>query len=191
MTAFAGVRGTGDWGTDERPKNFREGILWMNPNGMAPIFALTAKMGKKMVNDPEFSWWDEPNDLVRLRINGALTSSATDFVVDSVDPSASNLQSHWGTALNLKPGDLLMVEPAADAAVLSTEIVKVTAVTGATAFSVLRGRANTSAAAITDNSHLLKIGSVYSEGTRSPEATSRNPVKYLSLIHISEPTRPY
>lgn len=26
--AVAGLRGTGDWATDERPKNFREMILW-------------------------------------------------------------------------------------------------------------------------------------------------------------------
>lgn len=28
LGALAGLRGTGDWGTDERPKNFREYILW-------------------------------------------------------------------------------------------------------------------------------------------------------------------
>ncbi len=28
MTAVAGLRGTGDFGTDERPKSFREYILW-------------------------------------------------------------------------------------------------------------------------------------------------------------------
>ena len=26
--AVAGLRGTGDWATDERPKNFREMVLW-------------------------------------------------------------------------------------------------------------------------------------------------------------------
>lgn len=26
--AVAGLRGTGDWAMDERPKNFREMILW-------------------------------------------------------------------------------------------------------------------------------------------------------------------
>ena len=46
MTAFAGLRGTGDWGTDERPKNFRELILWANPNCRAPLFALMARMKK-------------------------------------------------------------------------------------------------------------------------------------------------
>ncbi|KKL16903.1 hypothetical protein LCGC14_2490890, partial [marine sediment metagenome] len=64
MAAVAGLRGTGDWGSDERPKNFREMILWRNPNGTSPIFALMSRVQKESVNDPEFSWWDEPNDIV-------------------------------------------------------------------------------------------------------------------------------
>lgn len=55
MAAVAGLRGTGDWGTDERPKNFREYILWRNPNGDTPLTALMAKTGKESVDDPEFS----------------------------------------------------------------------------------------------------------------------------------------
>ena len=188
MTAFAGVRGTGDWGTDERPRNFREGILFLNPNGMAPIFGLSSKMGKKTVDDPEFSWWDEPNNLVRLRVNGALSASATAAVVDSDDPAAGSIDAHWGTALNLKAGDLLMVEPATDEVNLNTEVVKVTGVTTATAFTIARGAAGTTAAAITDNAYLLKIGSAYAEGTRAPDATSRNPIKYYNLTEIFKNT---
>ena len=188
MTAFAGVRGTGDWGTDERPKNFREGILFLNPNGMAPIFGLSSKMGKKTVDDPEFSWWDEPNNLVRLQLSGALSASASTVGVDSNDPAEGSIDAHWGTASNLKAGDLLMVEPAADAANLNTEVVKVTSVTSATSFEVSRGAAGTTAAAITDNSYLLKIGSAYSEGTRAPDATSRNPIKYYNLTEIFKNT---
>jgi len=55
MSAIAGLRGTGDWGTDERPKSFRDNVLRYNPNGTAPIFALTAKAKKRTVDDPEFN----------------------------------------------------------------------------------------------------------------------------------------
>jgi hypothetical protein len=54
--AVAGLRGTGDWSADERPKNFREYILWRNPNGTAPLHALTAKMKSEKTDDPEFAW---------------------------------------------------------------------------------------------------------------------------------------
>ena len=71
MSGIAGLRGTGDWGTDERPKSFREGILRFNPNGTAPIFALSSKAKKRSVTDPEFAWWCEGNVLIRLQVNGA------------------------------------------------------------------------------------------------------------------------
>lgn len=58
-TTFLGMRGTGDWGTDERPKNFREGILFDNPNGTAPLTAILSRMDNTRVDDPEFSWWTQ------------------------------------------------------------------------------------------------------------------------------------
>lgn len=186
MAAVAGLRGTGDWGTDERPKNFREMILFRNPNGAAPIFALMSRIAEEEVDDPEFSWWDEPNDHVRLQVNGALTNVATTVVVDSADPDASVPDRSWGLATHLKPGDLLLVERdgVAEPAAWANEIIRVVSITNTTTFVVTRGQAGTTAAAIEDNSFLTLIGSAYGEGTAAPDATSRNPIKYSNFCQI-------
>jgi hypothetical protein len=57
-SGIAGLRGsgTGDYAADERPKNFREMILWRDPNGGTPLTALMSKMKTEAVDDPEFSW---------------------------------------------------------------------------------------------------------------------------------------
>ncbi len=188
MTAIAGLRGTGNWETDERPKNFREFILKRNPNGTAPMFALMAKVGKESVDDPEFAWWDEPNDLVRLQVAGALNSSDTLVTVDSSDPSTGTPHNHWGLAKHLVPGDLLLVEPATDAATFDHEILKVTSVVSDTQFMVERAQAGTSAASIANDLYLLKIGSVFAEGTGPPQATTRNPIKYYNYTQIFKTT---
>ena len=186
MSAVAGLRGTGDWGTDERPKNFRESILWMDPNGEAPLLGLTAKVkGKSMTtDDPEFSWWSEPRDIIRLQVNGALGTGDTLVTVDSTDPDASNIKKNWGTATHLVPGDVLMVEPTADAAVDNHERVFVVAVHSDTSFTVSRGAMGTTAAAIADDAYLLHVGSAFGEGTAEPRATSRNPVKFYNYTQI-------
>lgn len=184
MAAVAGLRGTGDWGTDERPKNFRELILFRNPNGSAPLFALAARIATEKVDDPEFSWWDEPNDLVRVQFDAAFTNVATSLTVDSADPSASAPGIPYGNATHLKPGDLLMIEVAAEAQVFTHEIMQVATVTSATAFTVTRGVAGSTAIAISNNDYALKIGSAYAEGTTSPDATSRNPIKYSNFCQI-------
>jgi len=184
--AFAGLRGTGDWGTDERPKNFREMILWLNPNGDAPIFALSSKANKESTDDPEFNWWCEPNDQIRLKVNGALDNSplTTTITVGGIEPSISDLGVNWGSALSLKPGDLLLVEPLTETLLFTHEILLVTQVASATVFTVQRAFAGTAIANIADLSFLLRIGSAYAEGTSSPNATSRNPVKYNNLCQI-------
>lgn len=184
MTAVAGLRGTGSFGTDERPKNFREMIQFLNPNGDTPLFGLTSKVKKRTVDDPEYAWWDEPNDLVRLQVNGSHTSGLTLINVDSGDPDSTTLDKNWGTATNLKPGDLLMVEPASDNATFAPEFIRVTSVISDTQFNVERGAAGSTAATINDNVFLLLMGSAYAEGTASPDATSRNPIKYSNFVQI-------
>lgn len=184
MAAVAGLRGTGDWATDERPKNFREFILFRNPNGTTPITALMARIAKETTDDPEFNWWDEPDDITRLLVNGALGAGDTTVVVDSSDPSTSDPDARWGVATHLAAGDILMVEPAADAAVFTVEYIVVTGVQSETQFTVKRGQLGSTAGAISDNANLLRIGSVFSEGSQSPAAVSRNPIKYTNFCQI-------
>lgn len=186
MSGVAGLRGTGDWATDERPKNFREFILRRNPNGSTPIFALMARVAKESTDDPEFSWWDEPNDIVRLTVNksGDYTATDTTIVVDSADPSTSAPTNSWGEATHLKPGDLLLVEPSADNATYDHEIIRVESVQSATQFTCTRGAAGTSAAAIANNANLFLIGSAYAEGTAEPDSATRNPIKYYNYTQI-------
>jgi hypothetical protein len=173
--AFAGLRGTGDWGTDERPKNFREMILWRNPNGSAPLTALLSKMASEKTDDPEFAWWEEELKPIRLQLNGVMNTTTTTSLVVQAETSLIS------GGLNLVPGDVLLVETS-DAT--TAEIIRVNAVTSDTAFDVIRAQAGTSAAAIPDATRITKIGNVFSEGSTSPTVTNRNPTKKLNYAQI-------
>jgi hypothetical protein len=190
MAGVAGLRSTADWGTDERPKNFREGVLRYNPSGTAPIFALSsqAQRKSKSTNDPEFSWWSEGNVITRLQVNGTHAATDTLINVDSVDPSAANFAANRGTATNLKNGDILLVEPTADNATFNHELVEVEGVLSDGQFNVRRGAGGTTAATIADNVWLLLISSAYAEGTGVPQATSRNPIKQSNYTQIFKDT---
>src|SRR5690606_15943145 len=110
---FAGLRGTGSWGADERPKNFREMILWAEPNGRAPFTALSAKMKTESTDDPEFSWWEETlkPSIVYINNSGGYDSSpsTTTFAVDH-GPGTHPETDTTLTGLQFVPGDLLMIE---------------------------------------------------------------------------------
>lgn len=182
--AVAGLRGTGSFGTDERPKDFREMILMREPNGDAPLFALTSKSRKRTVTDPEYAWWDEPMDIIRLVGSGTYTSSDTVITVVGNDPNAANPERVYGAADHLKEGDLLLIQPVTDTNAYAAEMVEVVAVISSTQFVVKRGAAGTTAASIADAQGFLLIGSVYSEGTSAPSAVSRNPIKYSNYTQI-------
>lgn len=186
--AIAGLRGTGDWGTDERPKDFREGILRFNPNGTAPIYALSSKAGRRKVTDPEFIWWGEGNVIIRLQVNGALAAADTLVTVDSADPTITTMGANLGTATNLKPGDILLVEPATDSATFNHELLEVDTVMSDTQFVVRRGAGGTTPATIANDIWLTVIGSAYAEGTGVPRSVTRNPIKNNNYIQIFKDT---
>ena len=181
--AVAGMRGTGDWGTEERPKNFRELILWRDPNGSAPLTALMSKMRKETTDDPEFNWWEEELKPIRVKVAAVATTGQVSVTLSTTEDAA---------ALDLVAGDVLMVEedPAA-AASYGIELVQVTTdPTAANTLAITRGAANTLAntATIATDTYLLKIGSAYEEGTGAAKASSRNPTKYNNYTQIFKTT---
>lgn len=173
MASFAGLRGTGSWGTDERPKNFREMILWENPNGSAPLFALSAKIGKETVDDPEFSWWEERQGIVRLTVAFATGFATTD-----------NTLTIASGGLQLVAGDVLQVEVATQGTSYSDELALVSSITSDTVIVIKRGVANTTAAPILQGANLTKIGSAFEEGSAAPGISLRNPTKLTNYCEI-------
>lgn len=171
MTAVAGLRGTGDWGTDERPKNFREMILWRRPNGNAPLTALLSKTKSQKVDDPEFAWWEEELNAIRVQINGG-TYATTDVTV-TIDSGG----------LDLVVGDVLLREAALTSA-YSHEIVTVSSITSDTVIVIARAAAGSTATPIADDTYFTKIGNVFEEGSTSPGASTRNPTKLYNYNQI-------
>ena len=176
--AFAGLRGSGSWGTDERPKNFREMILFLNPKGSAPLFALTSKIRKETVDDPEFSWWEESLGNIRLAVNFTTGFSTTDNTL-TVDAGSATING----GLELVAGDVLMVEKAESVA-YDNELMLVSSVTSDTVIVVKRGIAGTTAAPALDDVFLTKIGNAFEEGSGAPDVVLNNPTKVTNYCQI-------
>jgi len=172
--AIASLRGTGDWGTDERPKSFREMILWRRPNGSAPLLAFTSKTKSQSLTDPEFAWWEEELNAIRVRISytTGYATSATTLVVDTS-----------GDAQDLVAGDVLLVEAALTSS-YTHELLVVSSVDSSTQFVVKRAQAGTTAATIAHQTYLTKIGNVFAEGTGAPGVSTRNPTKLYNYVQI-------
>lgn len=178
-TTVAGLRSSGDFGTSERPRNFREMILWRDPNGSAPLTALMARMRKESVDDSEFNWWEEEQKAIRVKVSATITSAITTVALITTEEA---------TALDLVEGDMLLVEKL-EVTTYSYELVRVTSTpTAAGTLAITRGAANTTAATIPADAYLLKIGSSYAEGSGAPASATRNPTKYTNYAQIFKTT---
>lgn len=162
--ALPGMKSTSDFATDERPKNWREGILLLEPRNKAPLAALTAAMASQSTDDPEFNWWDEQVDVGTLTVVGAQTN---------VDTAIEVVQ--YGN--RLKAGDMLYNAR-------TTEAIRLTSVTSDTVINVTRGSGGTTAAAMNDADTLVYVGSAYREGAGRPLGVSWNPTKHNNFTQI-------
>ena len=171
---FAGLRGTGSWGDHERPTNFREAILWLNPNGSAPLTALLSKTAEEAVDDPQFSWFEEKLEPLRVRINFNAGFSTTDTTLTIA-----------GNGLLCVPGMVFQVERS-ESTTYDNEHIMISSVTSDTQIVVKRGVAGTGAAPIPNNTWLTCLGTAYPEGTDKPAYASRNPIRKYNYCQIFE-----
>lgn len=168
--AIQGLRTTGNWVADQRPKSWREGLLMRYPNGQFPLTALTSVMKSRTVDDPEFYWWEKEFQNRRVALAANLTTGTTNVSVVS-------------GALGYKEGDIFYVNQ-------TGERVRVMADSPSdTVLIVARAQAGTSAQAVTYNGagidpYLTCIGSAYEEGSAAPTGVGFDPVKLYNLTQI-------
>jgi len=138
--AIQGVRGTGEFATDFRPKNYRELFTLLEPNGNAPLNALLSFGSSEGTDDPEYkNFRDELPDR-KLTVNGAVASDTTTSI--TVDASDDNKFAVNG-AIVVNSG--------------TGEVMRVTADTTGTTLTVARNIGGTTHQ-IADNAELFVAG---------------------------------
>lgn len=164
-----GLRGSGSWGTDDRPKSYRDFISYLEPNGDTPITAFTAKLKKQQVSDPEYKWAEKGLPTLRLVVNGSQTSSDTTIEVNSSIAKAVRARDIlW----NERTDEKVMVS---SDPTLTTEIV------------VARAACGTTAAAMNDLDGLVVLGQSLTEDASTPTAVSTDPTwktNYLEVFRV-------
>jgi len=79
MAAIQGMRGTGQFDADHRPKNYRELYTLLEPNGNAPLNAMLAMGSSSSTNDPEFKNFRDALPERRVTVNTIASVSAASF----------------------------------------------------------------------------------------------------------------
>tara|TARA_Y100000022_G_scaffold138072_1_gene120066 strand:+ start:857 stop:2053 length:1197 start_codon:yes stop_codon:yes gene_type:complete len=166
MAAIQGLRGTGEFSTDFRPKNYRELFTLLEPQGNAPLNALLAMGSSESTDDPEFkNFRDELPDR-KLKVNGAVASTSTTTI--TIDASDDNKYAINGAiVINSETG----------------EVMHCTADTTGTTLTVTRNVGGTSHQ-IADNAELFVAGFAAQEGAGAPTAISFDAVVANNFCQI-------
>lgn len=168
--AIQGLRDTSNFVTDQRPKNYREGMLLLYPNGRLPLIAITSLMKQAPTDDPEFNWWDKELSDQRLQLNATIDTNTTVLTFTT-------------GAKQLKEGHILESEQTGELVVVQADPANDTQVT------VTRGFGETAAAAITAtgagvNPFFRVVGSAHEEGSPAPTGINYDPTKVFNYTQI-------
>lgn len=189
MSGFLGMRGTGDWVTDERPKDWRETILFLYPNGTAPLTAILSKMKSEKADDPEFNWWTKMLPDQSAAPTGVYTNSllSSAYVSGGVIGSVLYFKMAELSAKNFRIGHQVLLRDASDFAVdVNAKVIGV-ALNGASSYiqvKLLEADDNSTSHDLSDCDKILIIGNINEEGATMPTGISYDPTKFYNLTQI-------
>lgn len=185
-----GMRGTGDWATDQRPKSWREMILYLYPNGSAPLTAILSKLREEKVSDPEYNWWTKILQTQRADIDGIYLDAILDSAYSSGGVVGDTLYLKMdGTDIkHFRVGHVVVMRDASDYEVDKNAKVTAVVANGANSYAACKlieaDSTTTQSHDLSDTDTLLIIGNANPEGGTRPDAVSYDPVKWYNLTEI-------
>ena len=186
---FLGMRGTGDWVADQRPKNWRQQILKLYPNGSAPLTAMLSMMGSSSVDDAEFNWWTQEQSAVSGAVAGVYTLAdlSVAYVNGGVTGDTLFIQITSVLGMRVRTGHQILLRDASDYRV--DVVGKITDVTRGNVNTVLAVKLledddNSADHDLSDCDNFKIIGNINPEGAEMPEAIALNPVKVYNFTQI-------
>jgi len=186
---FLGMRGSGDFVTNQRPLNWRQQILYLYPNGMAPLTAILSMTSGSSVDDADFNWWTQTQTTVQGAVAGVFTIAdlSTAYAGGGVAGDTVFISITTVLANRIVKGKQILLRDASDYRV--DVVGKVTEVTRGSINSVLAVKLleiddNSPTNDLTNCDNFKIIGNINPEGGEMPDAIALNPVQVYNYTQI-------
>lgn len=186
MAGFLGMRGTGDWATDQRPMNWRDSILYLYPNGDAPLTALTAKMKSEKTDDPQYHWWTKGLPTQRATLTEVYTDAALSsaYATGGVVGTVLYAKMSAADASHFRVGHQVLFR--LSTSYLNDINAKVVSVVtnGASSYVAAKLLQADASNYIATADTMLVIGNINAEGAAMPDAITYDPTKFYNYTQI-------
>jgi len=184
------MRGTNDWAEGQRPKSWREQILYLYPDGDAPLTAMLAMLRSEKVDDPEFYWWTKTLASVGVSTTGIYTDAvlATAYAGGGASGDTVYVRMAAEDVKKFRPGHQVLFRYTVDSTLDLVGKVTSRNENGAnSSIGVLLLEDDDNSTQGNDLSNvdrLLLVGNINSEGAEMPQSITRDPVKLYNFTQI-------
>jgi len=196
MTAFMGMRGTGDWATNQVPESWAQYILYEYPNGSAPLFAIQSMFRQETVDSHTHHWWTktlptQAGAVTNVYIDASLATAyvyATHQAVQGTAGGVVYVNVAEALAKECKVGHIVVLRDSDQLTVDVRGRVVDIAYNGASSYVAVKltedddNHATSASYNLATVDRMLIIGSGYPEGSTAPDAIGYDPVEYTNYI---------
>lgn len=186
--AFLGMRATNDFTVEgQRPKNWREMILRLYPNGKAPLTALLALMKSEKTDDPEFNWFSKVLPSQAAAVTGVYSNDSLTTAVTTAQALGASVyvKTAEQEVRQFKPNHTVLLRSDEDPDVDTVGIAEDVTQAGASSYVRVKllepSKKPLSAANV---KRILIIGSAYAEGALIGQAIAYDPYKQHNYTQI-------
>jgi len=188
--AFLGMRGTGDFVSNQRPENWRDMVLRLYPNGTAPLTAITAKLASEATDDPVYHWWQKGLPDQQATVTGVWTNAALNvaYVSGGVATDTLYIQMSAADAGKIRLGHVVLLRDASDYDVdVNARVTAATVINGASSYitvALMEADDNSASNDLSNCDLCLVIGSANEEGADTPTVIHYDPTEYYNQTQI-------
>lgn len=186
--AFLGMRATNDFTVPgQRPKNWRETVLRLYPNGKAPLTALTSLMKTESTNDPEYNWFCKELPSQAATVTGMFTDANLTAAVAGAGAAGTTyyVKLLESEARQFMPSHTVLLRGMNVTTFDTVAIVEDVTLAGANSFLKVKLLEASHGTLSTANvKRVLIIGSANPEGAMIGQAISYDPYKVHNYTQI-------
>ena len=186
--AFLGMRATNDFTVEgQRPKNWRETLLRLYPNGKAPLTALTALMKTESTDDPEYNWFCKVLPTQAGILTGMYTNAGLTTEVNATGTAGTTYYAKLAEleAKQFMPSHTVLLRSESTTSFDTVAIVEDVTLAGANSYLKVKLLEDSHGVLSIDNvDRVLIIGSANAEGAMIGQAIAYDPYKVHNYTQI-------
>lgn len=185
--AFLGMRGTGNFPEGAILNDWRQMLLYLYPNGNAPLMAIMAMLESERTTSPTFEWWSKTMPVQSGVVTAVYTDSnlATVYASGAVEGDVLYLKVSAATVNHFRNGHQAEITKALDPRYsLNSKVISRLEAGDSSYIAVKLIETPVGAYPITGVNYISVIGNINPEGGTMPDSISYDPTSFSNYTQI-------